>query len=37
MDQTAANMAEQTEQPKHEQDDNYSPQHGVILSGLVKH
>jgi len=36
MDQTAANMAEQTKQPKHEQDDNYGPQHRVILSGLVK-
>jgi hypothetical protein len=30
MDQTAANVAEQAKQPKHEQDDNYSPQHGVI-------
>jgi hypothetical protein len=29
MDQTAANVAEQAKQPKHEQDDNYSPQHGV--------
>jgi hypothetical protein len=34
MDQTAANVAEQTEQPKHEQYDNYGPQHGVILSEL---
>lgn len=30
MDQTAANVAEQTKQPKHEQDDNYGPQHRVI-------
>ena len=30
MDQTAANVAEQAKQPKDEQDDNYSPQHGVI-------
>ena len=28
MDQTAANVAEQAKQPKHEQDDNYSPEHG---------
>jgi hypothetical protein len=34
MDQAAANVAEQTKQPKHEQDDNYGPQHGVILSEL---
>ena len=30
MDQTSANMAEQAKQPKHEQDDNYGPQHGII-------
>jgi hypothetical protein len=30
MDQTSANVAEQAKQPKHEQDDNYCPQHGII-------
>jgi hypothetical protein len=30
MDQAAADMAEQAKQPKHEQDDNYCPQHGMI-------
>ena len=28
MDQTAANVAQQTKQPQHEQDDNYGPKHG---------
>ena len=27
MDQATANVAEQTEKPEHQQDDNYSPQH----------
>jgi len=27
MDQAAANVAEQTEKPENQQDDNYSPQH----------
>ena len=30
VDRAAANVAEQAKQPKDEQDDNYSPQHGVI-------
>lgn len=29
MDQTAANVAEEAEKPEHEQDNNYSPEHGV--------
>jgi hypothetical protein len=28
MDQTAANMANEAKKPKHDQDDNYSPEHG---------
>jgi hypothetical protein len=28
MNETAADMNEQAEQPKHQQDDNDSPQHG---------
>ena len=28
MDQAAANVAEQTKKPEHQQDDNYSPEHG---------
>ena len=26
---TAANVAEETQKPKHEQDNNYCPEHGV--------
>ena len=29
MDQTAANMAKKAKKPEHDQDDNYSPEHGV--------
>jgi len=28
MDQAAANVADQAKKPKHDQDDNYSPEHG---------
>jgi hypothetical protein len=28
MDQTAANVANKAEKPKHDQDNNYSPKHG---------
>jgi len=28
MDQTAANVADEAKEPEHDQDDNYSPQHG---------
>jgi hypothetical protein len=28
MDQTAANVAKSAEKPEHDQNDNYSPQHG---------
>jgi len=29
MDWTAANVADEAEKPEHEQDNNYSPEHGV--------
>jgi hypothetical protein len=28
VDQTAANVAEEAKKPEHDQDDNYSPEHG---------
>ena len=28
MDQTAANVADETKKPQNDQDDNYSPEHG---------
>jgi hypothetical protein len=28
VDQTAPNMTNEAEQPEHDQDDNYSPEHG---------
>jgi hypothetical protein len=28
MDQAAANMADEAKKPEHDQDDNYSPEHG---------
>jgi hypothetical protein len=28
VDQAAANVADETEKPEHDQDDNYSPEHG---------
>jgi hypothetical protein len=28
MDQAAANVADETKKPEHDQDDNYSPKHG---------
>jgi hypothetical protein len=28
MDQTTANVAEEAKKPEHDQDDNYSPEHG---------
>jgi hypothetical protein len=28
MDQAAANVADETKKPEHDQDDNYSPEHG---------
>ena len=28
MDQTAANVADEAKEPEHDQDHNYSPQHG---------
>lgn len=30
MNQAAADVAQQAKQPKHKQDDNYCPQHGMI-------
>ena len=30
MDQTAADMTKEAKKPKHEQDDTYCPQHGII-------
>jgi hypothetical protein len=32
MDQTAANVADKAQKPEHDQDNNYSPEHGVFLS-----
>jgi hypothetical protein len=32
MDQTAANVADEAKKPEHDQDHNYSPEHGVFLS-----
>jgi hypothetical protein len=32
MDQAAANVADEAKKPEHNQDDNYSPEHGVVLS-----
>jgi hypothetical protein len=29
MDETAANVGEEAEKPEHDQDNNYSPKHGV--------
>ena len=29
MDQTTANVAEQAKKPEHDQDNNYSPEHGI--------
>jgi hypothetical protein len=29
VDQAAANVADETEKPEHDQDDNYSPEHGI--------
>jgi hypothetical protein len=29
MDETAADVAEEAEKPENEQDNNYSPEHGV--------
>jgi hypothetical protein len=29
MDQAAANVADETKKPEHDQDDNYSPEHGI--------
>jgi hypothetical protein len=29
MDETAADVAEEAKKPEHEQDNNYSPEHGV--------
>ena len=29
MDETPADVAEEAEKPKHEQDNNYSPEHGI--------
>jgi len=29
MDETAANVADEAEKPEHDEDDNYSPEHGV--------
>jgi hypothetical protein len=29
MDETAADVAEEAEKPEHNQDNNYSPEHGV--------
>jgi hypothetical protein len=31
MNQTAANVAKKAKKPEHDQDDNYSPEHEVIL------
>jgi hypothetical protein len=28
MDQAAANVTDETKKPEHDQDDNYSPEHG---------
>jgi hypothetical protein len=33
MDQAAANVAEEAKKPEHDQDDNDSPEHGVIPFG----
>jgi hypothetical protein len=32
MDQTAANVANETKEPENDQNDNYSPEHGQFLS-----
>jgi hypothetical protein len=32
MDQAAAHVADETKKPEHDQDDNYSPEHGWFLS-----
>ena len=29
VDQAAANVADEAEKPEHDQDDNYSPEHGI--------
>jgi hypothetical protein len=29
MDQTAANVAKKAKKPEHDQDNNYSPEHGI--------
>jgi cation transport regulator ChaB len=29
MDQAAANVAKEAKKPEHDQDDNYSPEHGI--------
>jgi hypothetical protein len=29
MDQTAANVANKAKKPEHDQDNNYSPEHGI--------
>ena len=31
VDQAAANVANEAKKPEHDQDDNYSPEHGVFL------
>jgi hypothetical protein len=34
MDQAAANVADEAQKPEHDQDDNYSPEHGYLFLSL---